>query len=286
MPSGKRSKQQRRTATATATAVRTPPPVRSKGAPRARGTLTQASPRVLAIGGGVVALVVVAVVLGIVLSGGGSSALPKDTPPVGSATGASALPGAPEIQQLYQGIPQRGLYLGSDLAPVQMVMYIDLQCPICQSYEVTALPTIVRKYIRTGKVRLYTRPWAFIGPDSHKGRDAMIAASLQNKAYQFAGVLYDNQGPENSGWLTNSVLAGIASSVQGLKTVPWWAARGSAQVKAAESQVDADVNARGVTGTPTVFVGKNGTKPKSVSSPGTAPTLEQTEAAIQAALGS
>src|SRR5579871_7031990 len=123
MPSGKRSKQQRREATV---AVRTPPPVRSKGAPRG---VRQASPRALAIGGGVVALVVVAIVLGFVLSkGGSSSGLPKGTPAVGSAAGASALPGATDIQSLYRGIPQHGLYLGSDTAPVQMTMFIDLQC--------------------------------------------------------------------------------------------------------------------------------------------------------------
>jgi protein-disulfide isomerase len=279
MSSGKRSKQQRRESVVS---VRTPPPVRSKSA--ARG-VRQASPRTLAIAGGIVVAIVIAIVLGIVLSGGGSSSgLPKDTPSVGSPTAATALPGAAEIQQLYQGIPQHGLYLGSDLAPVQMVMFIDLQCPICQNYEVNDLPTIVRKYIRTGKVRLYIRPWAFIGPDSYKARDAMIAASFQNKAFQFAGVLYDNQGEENTGWVTDQALAQIASSVQGLKIEQWWEARNSAQVKKIEAQVDADVQANGVNGTPTIFVGKSGTKPKNVSAPGTAPTLQQTESAIQAAL--
>ena len=66
MPSGKRARQQRAEAAA---ALRTPPSVRSKGA---GGRTRQASPRALAIAGGVVLVVIIAIVLGVVLSSGGS----------------------------------------------------------------------------------------------------------------------------------------------------------------------------------------------------------------------
>ncbi len=263
--------------------MRTPPPVRSKGggATRAR----QASPRALAIGGVVVVLIVIAIVLGVVLSGGSSSSsgLPAGTPTIGSV-GANSLQGASDVQSLYQGIPQNGLYLGSPSAPVQMVMFIDLQCPVCQNFEVTSMPTLVPKYIRTGKVRLYLRPWAFIGPDSFKARLALIAASLQNKAFQFAGVLYDNQGTENTGWVTDGMLASIAASVQGLNVKQVWTQRNSGQVKAVASQVDAQASADNVVGTPTILIGKKGTKPKDVAPAGSAPTLQEVETAIDAAL--
>jgi len=65
MPSGKRARQQRQAAAATA-----PPPVRSKGPGGVRAR--QASPRALAIGGGVVLAIVIAIVLGVVLSSGSS----------------------------------------------------------------------------------------------------------------------------------------------------------------------------------------------------------------------
>ena len=55
MPSGKRAKQQRRQA-----AQRTPPPVRSKGVGGVRPR--QASPRALAIAGGVALVAVIAIV--------------------------------------------------------------------------------------------------------------------------------------------------------------------------------------------------------------------------------
>ena len=53
---------------------------------------------------------------------------------------------------------------------------------------------MVQKYIRPGKVQLHLQPWAFLGEQSKTGRLALIAASVQNKGFQYAKVLYDNQG--------------------------------------------------------------------------------------------
>jgi protein-disulfide isomerase len=279
MPSGKRSKQQRREG---AVAVKSPPPVRSKGVgarPR------QASPRALAIGGGVVVLVVIGIVLAVVLGrSGSSSGIPSGTPTIGRID-SNSLPGAAEANALFKGIPQSGLTLGSPSAPVHMVMFIDLQCPVCQNFELTAMPTIVKKYIRTGKVSVDLKPWAFIGPDSFSGRQATIAASLQNKAYPFAEVLYLNQGQENTGWLDDRMIAQIAASVPGLNVSKLFADRNSAQVKSTANGVDALAQSDNVQGTPTILVGKKGTTPKDVTVAGSAPTLSDVTSAIDAALG-
>jgi protein-disulfide isomerase len=271
MASGKKSRERKRAAAAA------PPPVRSKGAPRTR----QANPRVLAIGAGVVALVAVAIVLAVVLTGGKSS-----TPTIARTTGSAAagLPGATEAEAMYKGIPQTGLKLGSPKAPVQMVMYIDLQCPICQNYETTVMPTVVSQYIRTGKVQLEIKPWAFIGTDSTRGQKAMFAAAEQNKAFQFAQVLYDNQGTENTGWLTDDMLISIASSVTGMNVPKLMADRNSSRIEQQIKEVAAAVDANHVGGTPTVFVGKAGSKPSLVGAAGSVPDLSQTEAALDVAL--
>ncbi len=273
MPSGKKSKQMRRAAQSA------PPPVQSKGSGRRR----QASPRVLMAGAGGVALVVVIVVLAIVLSGGGgSSGIPKNVQTFGSL--ANGLPGASDVQQMYKGIPQKGFFLGSAFAPVQMVIFIDLQCPICQEFETTATPTLISKYVRTGKVRIEVKPWAFIGPDSYRGQAAMMAAAKQNKAFNFAQVLYDNQRTENTGWLNDAMIYQIAESVPGLNVPQLLSDRKSATVKKEASDVAALATVDHVSGTPTVFVGKNGTKPKLVGSPGAAPDLQQVSLAIDTAL--
>jgi protein-disulfide isomerase len=271
MASGKKSKQARRLAASA------PPPVKSKGSPGRR----QANPRVLMAAGAVVVLVVLGIVLGFVFTGGGGgSGIPKDTPTVGSV--ATGLPGAQEVESLYKGIPQDGLYLGSALAPVQMVMYIDLQCPFCQNYETTVMPTVIRKYVRTGKVRVKVEPWAFIGPDSTRGQHAMFAAAEQDKAWNFAEILYLNQQTENTGWLDDSMVAQAAASIDGLNVVKLFKDRNGSDVKQEANAVDASAKASNVTGTPTVFAGKTGGKLKLVGSKGLVPDLQQTVAALDA----
>jgi protein-disulfide isomerase len=274
MPSGKKSKQMRRAA---------PPPVVSKGGTRRR----QADPKVLAIGGGIALVVIVAVVLGIVLTRGGSSSgsPPSGTPAIGNCA-SSGLPGCSEVEQLYKGIPQQGLYLGSPLAPAQMVMFIDLQCPFCQQYETTVMPDIIKNYVRTGKLRVKVEPWAFIGPDSNRGQAAMFAAAKQNKAWNYAEILYLNQRTENTGWLNDNMVAQAAASVNGLDVNRLWSERNAGDVKQQAADVAALAQVDKVTGTPTVFVGKNGTKPKLVGASGSVPDLQQTKAAIEAALSS
>ena len=290
MPSGKKARQQRREA-----ATRTPPPVRSKGVGGMRGP-RQASPRALAIGGSVVLVVVIAIVLAVVLGSGGGSgsggSVLKGLPATGSASWAGALDGAPEANDLFKGIPQKGLVLGRPSAPVEMEMFIDVQCPICQFYEVNNLPTIVQKYIRTGKVQLHLQPWAFLGgagSQSFSGRLGLIAAAAQNKGFQYAKVLYDNQGAEESGWLNGQMMANIAASVTGLNLAQWQKDANSSAAKSIASDVDKLAAKGHVTGTPTVLVGRTGSNLQNVLTPqqiaaNQSPTLAETEQALDAAL--
>jgi protein-disulfide isomerase len=290
MPSGKKAKQQRRAAAARG--ARTPPPVRSKGVggPRSR----QASPRGLATAGGVVAVAVIAIVLGIVLTRGGNKAapLPGEFPTVGSAHSKVALQGAPDANALFKGIPQKGLVLGKPSAPVEMEMFVDVQCPVCQFYEVNYLPTIVQKYIRTGKAQLHLQPWAFIGgagSQSFSGRLGLIAASFQNKGFEYAKVLYDNQGTEDSGWLTDTVMKTIAASVNGLNLHQWSTDTSGSRAGAIAHGVDVLASSDQIAGTPTVLVGRTGATLRNVLTPqqqskNDVPTLQETEQAFNAAL--
>jgi protein-disulfide isomerase len=285
MPSGKRARQQRQAAAATA-----PPPVRSKGMGGARAR--QASPRALAIGGGVVLAIVIAIVLAVVLSGGSSgsggggvvpSSALQDLPAKGSQSWAGSLAGASEANGLFKDIPQNGLTLGDPKAPITMEMFIDVQCPVCQSYEVTNLPTVVKRDIATGKVQLNLKPWAFIGPQSTTGRLGLIAAADQNKAYEYAKLLYDNQGQEESGWLDGREMALIAASVNGLDLAQWRDDANSSASQSTAKSVDKLATQKNVQGTPTILVGCTGGKLQNVTTPSAAPTLQDTQQAIDAA---
>jgi protein-disulfide isomerase len=274
VPSGKKSKEARRTATLK------PPPVQSKGGPRRR----EANPRVLAIGAAVVVLAAVGIGLAVVLSRGGSG-LPKNLPTYGSL--ANGLPGAADVQAMYGGIPQKGLVLGKPSAPVRMVIYIDLQCPLCQQFELQSMPTIVDKYVRPGKVQVEVKPWAFIGPDSARGQAAMFAAAKQNKAFNFAQILYINQGTENTNWLTDNMVAQAAESIPGLNVLNLLSERKSGAVSNEATAVAAAAKADKVSGTPTVYVGKTSAKkPALVGKSGFVPTTAQVTQAFDAALAS
>lgn len=292
MPSGKRARQQRQQAAAAA-----PPPVRSKGVGGARAR--QASPRALAIGGVVVLAIIVAIVLGVVLSsgsggsGGGSIVSSSDMeglPPTGSQNWAGALQGAAEANNLFKGIPQKGLILGNPKTPVEMEMFIDVQCPICKDYEVSYLPSVVNKYIRKGKVQLDLKPWAFIGgagSQSFTGRLGLIAAAMQNKGFEYAKVLYDNQpeNSENTGYLTGQHMAQVAASVDGLNMAQWLKDVNGSAVQATAKEVDdlAAAHPNEVQGTPTILVGPTGGKLQLTMLPGKY-TPTDVEPALNAAI--
>jgi len=248
MTSARATKRKRREA------QNAPPPVRAPGQRR------QASPKVLVGAAAAAALIVLAIVLGFVLTGGKSSG---STPARGSLT--NALPNAAEAQRLFQGIPQHGNVLGSPNAPVTMVEYVDLQCPFCQQFETQAMPKLLARYVRTGKVKIEARPIAFIGPDSERGRAGALAAAQQNRLFNYMQLLYLNQGVENTGWLDDAMAGAAAASIPGLDVRAWSNARGSSAVKAQESQFDNEGNADNVTETPTVLVGKTGGRLKKAS---------------------
>jgi protein-disulfide isomerase len=252
MPSGKKSKQARRAA------VAAPPPVVSKGSGRRR----QADPRILWIAAAIVGVIVIAIVLAVVFTGGGSSSA-KDFPAVGTLD--NALPGAAEINDDLKGIPQSGMTLGKSDAPVTMVQYIDLQCPICREFEAVVMPDVLKNYVRTGKVKIDTRVLKFIGPDSERARNGMLAAAQQNKASNFALVLYANQGTENTGWVTDHMLGQIASSVPGMRVPQFFDDKSNSSITSKGKIFDQQGDADKVPGTPTIFIGKSGTKGKVVT---------------------
>jgi len=266
--SGKQSKRRRREE------ARSVPPPRARTRDGRR-----ASPRVLLGALVATAAITLAVVVGVVLTRGSSTAAP--VPAHGSL--ANGLPGADRVHSLFRGIPQRGNVLGSPTAPVTMVEYLDLQCPYCRTFENDALPGLVSRYVRTGKVKIVRRTLAFVGPDSARGRLATIAAGNQGRQFDLIALLYMHQGAENTGWLSNELVTAAAASIPGLEVPRLLAASKSETAKSEASAVDHLAAEAGVASTPTILVGKSGAKPAPVTlaSPGDGDTVAE---AIERAL--
>ncbi len=129
-------------------------------------------------------------------STGKSEATP---PPVSAATPAVR-------DELFRGVLQDGITLGSPKAPVTLVEFADLQCPYCADWARDALPTIVQEYVRAGRVRLVFRGLSFVGEQSDTALRAALAAGEQDRLWDVLHGLYLRQGAENSGWVTDSLL--------------------------------------------------------------------------------
>jgi len=196
---------------------------------------------------------------------------------------APKLVGVAEVRTLLDGIPQHGNALGLRTAPVTLVEYVDLQCPYCREFEMQALPTLVERFVRTGKLRVELRPLAFIGADSVRGRNAIVAAGMQNRLFDLALLLYENQQVENTGWLDDRLVKEAAAAIPGLDVSRLLADRNTAVVATACGTFDAEADAAKITSTPTILVGRTGAALRRVTL--ASPTDEQTVAeAVAAAL--
>ncbi len=158
------------------------------------------SHRTLAIAVGGAVVVAAVLIAGSLLLGGDDE--PAAVPP---ATGSTAV---------VDGIPQRGTVLGSPEARVTLTQFEDFQCPFCATYTAGAFPTIVKEYVRPGDVKIEFAGLSFIGDDSEQALRAALAAGEQGAFWQFSELLYQNQGEENSGWVTDELIASIAEKLE------------------------------------------------------------------------
>jgi protein-disulfide isomerase len=131
----------------------------------------------------------------------------------GDSKSSGEVVGIEDATALFAGIPQKGLEIGKADAPVTIVEYLDVQCPHCANAATSIVPELVDQFVKPGQAKLKLQPIAFIGDDSTKGALVVIAAGDQNRAGEYAEVLFRNQGAENSGWLTDSMIDDIAAGL-------------------------------------------------------------------------
>ena len=101
----------------------------------------------------------------------------------------------------------------------------------------------------------------FVGPDSETALRTALAAAAQGRFWNVLELLYENQGTENTGWVTDSLLRSIGDAVPGLSTSRMLDERQSPAVERLLAQGDALAQQAGVNSTPTFAVGQNGIDP-------------------------
>ena len=203
------------------------------------------------------ALIAGAVVVAVILIG--SAATSRTNPPVVGSV-ADDLPGSSAVNTLFNGIPQRGTTLGSASAPVTMLVFIDPECLDCRDFITGVLPTIIKKYVPTGTLRIEIEPGAVVRSRSVDDQAAELAAAEQDKAFNYAYLLYYDQGRHDSGSLDGVEIAAVAKSIPGLRVNALLNARTSAAVRAAQTGVDDLVATDRITRFPTLYIGKTGSE--------------------------
>jgi protein-disulfide isomerase len=205
---------------------------------------------------GIASAVVVVIILAIVLatSSGSKTSVPKPSSKQASQTVA-------EVDSLLAGIPQSGNALGAKNAPVTLQYFGDLECPICKEFSLLALPTLIRNYVATGKLRIEYHSMKTATPELatfNNQQIAALAAGKQNKMWPYVELFYHEQGEENSGYVTESYLQGLAQQVPGLSLPAWTTARNSPEYANAITADAQTANTQGFTGTPSFLLGKTG----------------------------
>lgn len=167
---------------------------------------------------------------------------------------ASSIEGVAEIETELEGIPQRGMVLGSSSAKSTLIEFGDLQCPVCKGFAEEILPPIIESRVRDGEAALEFRNFTIISEQSVPAGAAAIAAGEQGRGWYFVKLFYRNQGREASGYVTDEFLTAIARAAGVRDIARWNKDRKSKAVLGQVSKTTAEAERLGFTGTPSFAV--------------------------------
>jgi protein-disulfide isomerase len=224
--------------------------------------------RLLQVAAGAVflAIVVVAVLIVVNVSSGGSG-------------GDTRIEQVRAVDRLLRGIPQYGLLLGDPQAPVEVVEFGDLQCPVCRSYAEEILPPIIATKVRRGEVKIDFRNFTVVGAQSLPAGAAALAAGTQSRGWNYLEIFYRNQGPENTGYADEPFLRAVARAAGVTDLEDWLEAR--EEVVPEVENHTAEARELGFTGTPSFLIRGPGNNFEHLKLE--APSSAELEAAIEKA---
>jgi protein-disulfide isomerase len=176
----------------------------------------------------------------------------------------SNLRGATQVDAELSGITQSGQLLGDPDAPVTVVEFGDPQCPVCAAFSEQIAPELISNEVKGGSVKYEFQPYLIIGPESKPAMEAALAAGEQGRFWNYLQLFYRNQGPENSGYVTDAFLTSIAEGAGVADLNKWNQSRDSSKWESILSNGTNQAESLGFNGTPSILVeGPNGQQPLS-----------------------
>ena len=165
-------------------------------------------------------------------------------------------------------IKQGAPYQGSTSAPVTLIDFSDLQCHLCDRFVKATEPIVNSTYVQTGKVAFIFLHLPNRGFDSFPAASAAQCTNDQGKFWQYHNLLYNNQGPIDSGWANSDNLKKFASQIPGLDMQKFSSCFDSQKQKPVVESNVALAHSLGFTQTHSfIIVNSDGSNPQKVEGP-------------------
>ncbi len=143
--------------------------------------------------------------------------------------------------------------MGDPNAPVTVYEYADYQCPACAYFVKQYKPRIEEDYVKTGKVRLVFKNFAFLGQESVWAAEAAYCAAEQGGFWAYHDKLFANQRGENRGAFGKPNLVRFAREL-GLKVEDFQLCLDSERYRQKVLDEKREGEAQGVSSTPSFIV--------------------------------
>ncbi len=215
-----------------------------------------------------IAIVAVVVLIVVNSSGGGGG-------------DASNLEGAGEANAELQGIPQQGMALGDPKAPVKLIEFGDLKCPVCASFAKEIVPDVIDSSVRGEEARIEFRNFTIIDDQSEVAGAAALAAGEQGRGWNFLEIFYRNQGEETEPYADDEFLTAVAKAAKVPDIAAWNEARKSSKLLAQVRKTTDEARKLGFEGTPSFAVEGPGGKRELLYTPNSASEIESAIAAAR-----
>jgi protein-disulfide isomerase len=223
---------------------------------RALAERTQRRRRMQMLGGVLVAAVAIVAVAIAISAGGGSSAPVK--PHSKQATQLET-----QVSRFLNGIPQSGTTLGNPKAPVTVIYYGDLECPVCKAFTLGeangGFPQLVQNDVRQGKVKVVYKSFCTATCNNHpqsvfnQQQVAAYAAGKQNLFWDYADLFYREQQDETTNYVNTSFLDSLAQQTPKLDLTTWQNDQKDPSLLGQVQSDESSANQLGLSGTPTLI---------------------------------
>jgi protein-disulfide isomerase len=104
--------------------------------------------------------------------------------------------------------------LGDENAPITLIEFSDFQCSFCASFFANTEMKFRSELIETGKMKIYWRDFAFLGPESEAAAQAARCANEQDKFWQYHDLLFLIQDGEGQGGFSKGKLKLLANELE------------------------------------------------------------------------